>query len=91
MESRQAEAIPEAAAAIYSSKEILQQYVANLELTASWYNKVIQTVLEVEYPLVQGQIKEIDARVIEAEKSINWRSEGKLSYCSSTNVSHHVK
>uniref|UniRef100_A0A3B3RIQ7 Dynein axonemal heavy chain 17 n=1 Tax=Paramormyrops kingsleyae TaxID=1676925 RepID=A0A3B3RIQ7_9TELE len=80
LESRQAEAIPEAAAAIYSSKEIMQQYVANLELTASWYNKVIQTVLEVEYPLVQGQIKEIDARLIEAEESINWRSEGIWEY-----------
>ncbi|XP_036372722.1 dynein heavy chain 9, axonemal [Megalops cyprinoides] len=80
LESRQTETIPDTAADIYSSKESLRQYVANLDLTVSWYNKVIRNVLEVEFPLVEGQLKGIDTQLMEAEESINWRSNGIWDY-----------
>uniref|UniRef100_A0A7N6B4D8 Dynein heavy chain 9, axonemal n=1 Tax=Anabas testudineus TaxID=64144 RepID=A0A7N6B4D8_ANATE len=40
LEARQTEAIPEAAVQIYTTRGQLWQYVANLELTVSRYNKV---------------------------------------------------
>lgn len=76
LEARQAEVVPDTAADIYSRKELLWQYVANLELTAGWYNKVTRTVLEVEFPLVRGQLREIDVQLREAEESMNWNRKG---------------
>ncbi|XP_030631579.1 dynein axonemal heavy chain 9 isoform X2 [Chanos chanos] len=80
LEARQREEIPDMASDIYSNKELLWQYVANLELTASWYNKVITTVLEVEFPLIQGELKYIDTQLKEAEETINWTSQGIWEY-----------
>uniref|UniRef100_A0A8C9SNB8 Dynein axonemal heavy chain 17 n=1 Tax=Scleropages formosus TaxID=113540 RepID=A0A8C9SNB8_SCLFO len=80
LQARQVEAIPDSVADIYAKKKVLQQYVANLELTANWYNKVMQTVLEVEFPLVQRQLQDIDACLKEAEISVNWKSEGIWDY-----------
>ncbi|NWR75951.1 DYH9 protein, partial [Centropus unirufus] len=69
-------AIPVAAAEIYSSKESYQQMVANLELMVNRYNKVLTTVLEVEYPLIQGQLWDIDLKLTEAEETLNWKTDG---------------
>nr|XP_006635186.1 PREDICTED: dynein heavy chain 9, axonemal isoform X1 [Lepisosteus oculatus] len=80
LESRQTEKIPSTAAKIYSKKELYRQYVANLDLTAGWYNKVIKTVLEVEFPLVEGQLQDIDSKLKEAEESLNWKEEGIWDY-----------
>ncbi|XP_067320917.1 dynein axonemal heavy chain 9-like [Anolis sagrei] len=68
--------IPETAAAIYSSRESFRQLVANLELMVTWYNKILGTVLEVEYPLVQSQLQAIDIQLREAEETLNWKTEG---------------
>uniref|UniRef100_A0A8B9TAI3 Dynein heavy chain 9, axonemal n=1 Tax=Anas platyrhynchos TaxID=8839 RepID=A0A8B9TAI3_ANAPL len=68
--------IPPTAAAIYSSKELYRQMVANLELMANRYNKILKTVLEVEYPLIQGELQDIDLRLKEAEETLNWKMEG---------------
>ncbi|KAM6343872.1 dynein axonemal heavy chain 9 isoform 1-T1 [Alca torda] len=69
-------AIPPTAAEIYSSKESYRQMVANLELMVNRYNKVLKTVLEVEYPLIQGQLWNIDLKLKEAEETLNWKMEG---------------
>uniref|UniRef100_A0A670JPV6 Dynein axonemal heavy chain 9 n=1 Tax=Podarcis muralis TaxID=64176 RepID=A0A670JPV6_PODMU len=68
--------IPEAAAEIFSSKESFRKLVANLDLMVTWYNKILLTVLEVEYPLVQDQLQEIDSQLREAEETLNWKTEG---------------
>ncbi|NXD86338.1 DYH9 protein, partial [Halcyon senegalensis] len=69
-------AIPPTAAEIYSSKELYGQMVANLELMVNRYNKVLRTVLEVEYPLIQGHLQDIDLKLKEAEETLNWKMEG---------------
>ncbi|NXT77896.1 DYH9 protein, partial [Zapornia atra] len=69
-------AIPLAAAEIYSSKESYRQLVANLELLVNRYNKILKTVLEVEYPLIQGQLQGVDLKLKEAEETLNWKMEG---------------
>ncbi|XP_074463654.1 dynein axonemal heavy chain 9 isoform X3 [Larus michahellis] len=68
--------IPPTAAEIYSSKESYRQMVANLELMVNRYNKVLKTVLEVEYPLIRGQLWDIDLKLKEAEETLNWKMEG---------------
>ncbi|XP_054832302.1 dynein axonemal heavy chain 9-like [Eublepharis macularius] len=68
--------IPETAADICSSKESFRQLVANLELMVTWYNKILCTVLEVEYPLVQGQLESVDIQLRDAEETLNWKTEG---------------
>ncbi|KFV07099.1 Dynein heavy chain 9, axonemal, partial [Pterocles gutturalis] len=68
--------IPPTAVEIYSSKESYRQMVANLELMVNKYNKVLKTVLEVEYPLIQGQLRDIDLKLKEAEGTLNWKTEG---------------
>ncbi|NXH98563.1 DYH9 protein, partial [Pachycephala philippinensis] len=71
-----AAAIPPGAAEIHSCKESFRQLVASLELMANSYNKVLSTVLEVEYPLVQGQLWDIDLKLKEAEETLTWKMEG---------------
>ena len=73
------ESIPESATAIYSRNETFHKYCANLDLTVAWYNEVRETLLEVEYPLVETQLKEIDAQLEQAEKTLNWNSDGKYT------------
>ncbi|NWT20166.1 DYH9 protein, partial [Vireo altiloquus] len=68
--------IPPAAAEIHSCKESFRQLVASLELMGNSYNKVLRTLLEVEYPLVQGQLHDIDLKLKEAEETLTWRTEG---------------
>ncbi|NXH48679.1 DYH9 protein, partial [Dicaeum eximium] len=69
-------AIPLEAAEIYSCKESFWQLVASLELMGNSYNKVLRTVLEVEYPLVQGRLQDIDLKLREAEETLTWKTEG---------------
>ncbi|NXE97433.1 DYH9 protein, partial [Menura novaehollandiae] len=71
-----AAAIPPTAAEIYSCKESFRQLVASLELMGNRYNKVLRTVLEVEHPLLQGQLRDIDLKLKEAEETLTWKMEG---------------
>lgn len=76
LEIRAEEEIPPSAAAMYSKNEMFRKFLANLDLTVQWYNKVRRTVLEVEFPLIEGQLQDIDVQLEQAEKSLNWESEG---------------
>ncbi|XP_056405417.1 dynein axonemal heavy chain 9 [Hyla sarda] len=74
------ETIPKEAEDIFSTKESYRQYTANLELSTNWYNKILSTILEVEFPLVEGQLKEIDIRLKSAEETLNWKAHGVWDY-----------
>ncbi|GCC26775.1 hypothetical protein chiPu_0005195 [Chiloscyllium punctatum] len=80
LEARHTVNIPDAAAEIYSMKESYRQYVATLDLTTNWYNKVQTSVLGVEFPLIEDQVKRIDSKLKEAEVSLNWKNEGIWDY-----------
>lgn len=67
---------PETAAAVYSSREFYRRLVASLELMATWYNKVMKTLLEVEFPLVEEELRNIDLCLRAAEETLNWKTEG---------------
>lgn len=48
----------------------------------AWYNKVRETLLDVEFPLVEGQLQEIDGQLQQAETTLNWNSEGLMNLSS---------
>ncbi|KAF0872636.1 DYH9 protein, partial [Crocuta crocuta] len=75
LESRQMQHLPETAAVMFSSREFYRQLVAKLELMASWYNKVMRTLVEVELPLVEKELGGIDLRLRAAEETLNWKTE----------------
>lgn len=70
------ESIPESATGIYARNETFHKFLSNLDLTVAWYNKVRETLLDVEFPLVEGQLQEIDGQLQQAETTLNWNSEG---------------
>ena len=70
------ERIPESATSMYSRNETFHKFLSNLDLTVAWYNKVRETLLDVEFPLVEGQLQEIDGQLQQAETTLNWNSEG---------------
>ena len=76
LEIRETDGIPESAATIYEKNETFRKFLGNLDLTVLWYNKIRETVLEVEYPLIEGQLEEIDTQLQKAEQDLNWNSEG---------------
>ncbi|XP_060681399.1 dynein axonemal heavy chain 11-like isoform X1 [Hemiscyllium ocellatum] len=67
--------IPEAAATIFEKRETLTKYVGTLELMVKWYNKLKQTVLEVEFPLIFNELEAIDDELKAAEETITWQNE----------------
>jgi dynein heavy chain len=77
LEIRDQEEIPGSAATMYSKNDTFRKFVANLDLTVQWYNKVMTTVLQVEFPLVEQQLADIDVQLKQAEESLNWENEGK--------------
>uniref|UniRef100_A0A8C5P182 Dynein, axonemal, heavy chain 9 n=1 Tax=Jaculus jaculus TaxID=51337 RepID=A0A8C5P182_JACJA len=80
LDPRRTKHIPEPAAAMFSSREFYRQLVANLELMANWYNKVITTLLEVEFPLVKEELQNIDLHLRAAEEALDWKTEGIWDY-----------
>uniref|UniRef100_A0A667HA36 Dynein axonemal heavy chain 9 n=1 Tax=Lynx canadensis TaxID=61383 RepID=A0A667HA36_LYNCA len=76
LESRQMRHVPETAAAMFSSREFYRQLVAKLELMANWYNKIMKTLVEVELPLLEKELGNIDLCLKAAEETLNWKTEG---------------
>lgn len=51
----------------------------------------MDSVLDVEKPLVQGQIRDIDVHLKKAEESLKWNSEGQLSLKFKFMPPQHIK
>ena len=76
MKSRDYENVPDGALELYERRDELRKFVINLELTVHFYNRIRRTVLEVEYPLVEDQLIDIDKKLSHAENSLTWNSPG---------------
>ncbi|XP_021270931.1 dynein heavy chain 17, axonemal [Numida meleagris] len=72
--------IPGGAESLFGQKETLQKFVDNLDLMTGWYNKVKQTALPVELPLVAAELEAIDSRLSTAEQTLYWHHEGVMEY-----------
>ncbi|KAM8956224.1 dynein axonemal heavy chain 9 isoform 1-T1 [Lycaon pictus] len=80
LEPRQKQHVPETAAVLFSSREFYRQLVAKLELMANWYNKIVKTLIEVEFPLVEEELQGIDLHLRAAEETLSWKTEGIWDY-----------
>ena len=80
LENRGSEDIPDSAGTLYSKNDTLWLYVTNLDLSVQLYNKVRNTVLEVEFPLIEGQLDQIDTKLQQAEQTLNWENQGKIHW-----------
>lgn len=70
------EEIPESARNLFKQNDMFWKYVTNLDLIVHLYNKVRNKVLGVEYPLIEGQLKQLDVILQQAETTLTWESEG---------------
>ena len=69
--------IPESAVSVFKNNETYRKYLQNLDVTVALYNKVRETIMEVEYPLIEQQLQDIDQELERAISQLNWTSEGK--------------
>lgn len=51
------------------------QYIGNLELLVQGYNKLKQTLLEVEYPLVEDELRALEEHLQAAVTSLTWQDD----------------
>jgi dynein heavy chain len=63
---------------IYKENETFLSYINNLNYTITSYNKIRETVAEVEYPLIERQIQAIDQQLSDAENKLTWSTSGKF-------------
>ncbi|KAM9412460.1 dynein axonemal heavy chain 17-like [Salvelinus alpinus] len=72
--------VPPSAAEVFSQSETFRKYVGNLDLIVSWYNQILATVLPVEFPLLEEELKGIDEKLALAESTLSWHGEGVWEY-----------
>ncbi|CAM9221157.1 unnamed protein product [Bubo scandiacus] len=64
--------IPDSALVIYEKRNNFAKCIGNLELVIWLYNRLMQTTLEVEYPLIVKELRTID-QLKEAEEVCTWQ------------------
>lgn len=74
---------PQTAADIYSKSETFRAYIFSLEHITGQYNNIRTTVLDVERPLIESKINEIDGQISQALGSLTWSSAEVDSYITS--------
>lgn len=70
------ENIPEKVLKLAERGETFQQYISNLNSTVLWYNKIKKSSKDVEFELIEDDIKEIDELITIGQKNLHWESEG---------------
>lgn len=71
---------PTTAADIYSKSETFRKYIFSLDHITRQYNYIRTGVLDVERPLIETKINEIDSQIEQALSSFSWKSEGVDEY-----------
>ncbi|KAM6104169.1 LOW QUALITY PROTEIN: dynein axonemal heavy chain 11 [Theristicus caerulescens] len=64
--------IPDSALAIYEKRSSF--HIRNLDLVIQLYKRLMQTILEVEYPLIEKELRTIDDQLKEAEEIRMWQA-----------------
>lgn len=68
--------VPESADHVFEKNETYRKYLQNLDVTVTLYNQVRDTVLDVEYPLIEQQLRDIDLEIEKAVANLNWTNSG---------------
>ncbi|XP_019507533.1 PREDICTED: dynein heavy chain 11, axonemal [Hipposideros armiger] len=67
--------IPDSALAIFKKRDTILKYIGNLELLVQGYNKLKQTLLEVEYPLIEDELRAVDEQLQAAVSLLTWQDD----------------
>ncbi|KAF0977183.1 hypothetical protein FDP41_003836 [Naegleria fowleri] len=67
--------IPEEALELFSKGDSFRLKISTMDLMVRQYNTVIQTLLEVERPLLSNKLKEADTLIEEATHRLTWKSD----------------
>ncbi|XP_075415820.1 dynein axonemal heavy chain 17 [Tenrec ecaudatus] len=81
---QQQKEMPDSAESLFSQNETFRKFVGNLELIVGWYNEIKTTVMAVEYPLIKSELEAIDVKLLAAETTLFWNSEGVFGYIQET-------
>ena len=66
---------PESATKIFEKNETFRQQTGNLDIIVNTYNNILETLLEVERPLLQAKKDDIDKFLTKGLKSLTWKSQ----------------
>nr|XP_020145462.1 dynein heavy chain 11, axonemal [Microcebus murinus] len=67
--------IPDSALAIFNKRNTISKYIGNLDLFVRGYNKLKQTLLGVEYPLIEEEMRAVDEQLTAATTWLTWRDD----------------
>ena len=67
--------IPKRAEEIFAKNEVFRQLLGNLNIATTEYNRIKDTMIEVEEPLIRGELAEIDATLEKAVSVYTWVSD----------------
>ena len=65
---------PEVAVQIHSKAETFRKYIFSLDSISNTYNSIIKGVIDVERPLIQSKVDQIDAQIEIGVSQLNWKS-----------------
>ena len=66
--------VPEAARGVYDRSKTFRRHIGALDLIVAVWNRVQNTILPVELPLVRAQIDELHTRLDDGLKTLDWNS-----------------
>lgn len=66
----------ESAMAIFEQAETFRQQTGNLDLITNIYNSILETVLDVEKPLIQHKLDNIDKVLLKGITKLTWKEKG---------------
>ncbi|XP_019728452.1 dynein heavy chain 11, axonemal isoform X3 [Hippocampus comes] len=72
--------IPVAAMTVFEKRDLFTKYVRSLQLVVQWYNKLKQTVLEIELPLIRDELASVDQLLKRAETDLTWQHQDCWSF-----------
>ncbi|KAJ3023806.1 hypothetical protein HKX48_000940 [Thoreauomyces humboldtii] len=71
---------PNAAAAIYAKSDVFRKYIFQLDHITKSYNGIRTGVLDVERPLIEDRLIQIDKQIEHALTTLNWTSSEIVEY-----------
>ncbi|XP_075803650.1 dynein axonemal heavy chain 11 [Microtus pennsylvanicus] len=67
--------IPDSALGIFQKRNTILKCIASLELLVQSYNRLKQTLLEVEYPLIEDELHAVDEQLKAAATWLTWQDD----------------
>ena len=75
--------IPTSADSVFAQCDTFRKFLQNLDVTVVLYNQIDETILDVEYPLIEGKLTTINEQLEKAISQLNWTSDGVWEYIES--------